>query len=399
MTIDDNEYRPSPNLLQSENGIGFATPSAINRCFRPRRSGLVYDTSLRDQSSLPDCLPSDKHKSDTEQVIQRKRRKLAGDGGRSSHSESSSVKVNYRLLVCIKLSPDKLARLPGFQSGEDSSCTEQNCINVSSQSSSATVKAIAVGFQRAREKYTQSHEGLTKRYSELKKQHDSELAKRNDEIRHFKDSLQENTVLVIEAKRKCQNAQRRNERYEAVRLENANPWKMKADSDNARISQDRQHKEQLDSLHERERQLCESLAKASDELRLLRQRDELQVKEIEKLVHSGAHGSNCECPALKESQERIAELKRERMSLIKACDATYLEKVDAVERAELVEVKFRNLAKERSWWEQKYRSLLVQPPAPSLSHLGLTKKCSEVDSMKSPLLSPPGLEEKKLIQI
>lgn len=374
MTIGDNEYRPSPNLLQSGNGIGFATPSAINRCFRPRRSGLVYDTSLRLQSPLPDCLPLDKDESDTEQVMQRKRRKLAGDGGRSSHSKSSSVKVNYRLLVCIKLSPDKLAKLPGFRSGECSSYTEQNRTNVSSQLSSATVKTIAAAGQRCRGKYTQSHEGLTKRYS--------------DEISHLKDSLQEHTAPPIKAKRKRQNA-RRNERYEAVRLENANLWKMKADSDNARISQDRQHKEQLDSLYERERQLCESLAKASDELRLLRQRDELQVKEIEKLVHADAHGSNFECPALKESQECIAELKRERMSLMKAHDVTYLEKVDAVEKAELVEVKFRNLAKERSWWEQKYKSLLVQPPTPSLSHLGLTKKCSEVDSTKSPLLSPP----------
>lgn len=389
MTIGDNEYRPSQNLFQSGNGIGFATPSAINRRFRPRRSGLVYDISLRDQSPLPNCLPSDKGESDTEQVIQRKRRKLAGDGGRSSHGKSDSVKVNYRLFVCIKLSPDKLAKLPGFQSGEGSSCTEQNRTNVSSQLSSATVKTIAAGRQRCRAKYTQSHEGLTKRYSELKKEHDSELAKRDDEIRHLKDSLQEHTVLLIEAKRKRQNAQRRNERYEAVRLENANLWKMKADCDNARISQDQQHKEQLDSLYERERQLCESLAKSSDELRLLRQRDELQVKEIEKLVHTDAHCSNCECPALKESQECIAELKRERMSLMKARDVTYLEKMDAVEKAELVEVKFRNLAKERSWWEQKYRSLLVQPPTPSLSHLGLTKKRSEVDSTKSPLLSPP----------
>ena len=389
MTIGDNEYRPSPNLLQSGNGICFATPSAINRCFRPRRSGLVYDTFLRDQSPLHDCLPSGKDESDTEQVIQRKRRKLAGDGGRSSHSGSRGVKVNCRLLVCIKLSPDKLVKLPGFQSGEGSSCIEQNRTNVSSQLGSATVKTIAADFQRCREKYTQSHEGLTKRYSELKKQYDSELAERDDEIRHLEDSLQEHTVLLIEAKRKRQNAQRRNECYEAVQLENANLWKMKANSDNARISQDRQHKEQLDSLYERERQLCESLAKASDELHLLRQRDELQVKEIEKLVHAGAHGSNCECPALKESQECIAELKRERMSLMKARDVTYLEKVDAVEKAELVEVKFRNLAKERSWWEQKYRSLLVQPPTLSLSHLGLTKKCSEVDSTKSPLLSLP----------
>ena len=389
MTIGNNEYRPSQNLLQSGNGIGFATPSAINRCFRPRRFGLVYDTSLRDQSPLPDCLPSDKDESDTEQVIQRKRRKLAGDGGRSSHSESSSVKVNYRLLVCIKLSPDKLARLLGFQSGESSSCTEQNRANVSSQLSSATVKTIAAGCQRCREKYNQSHEGLTKWYSELKKQHDSELAKRDDEIRHLKDSLQEHTVLLIEAKRKRQNAQRRNKHYEAVQMENANLWKMKADSDNAQIPQDRQHKEQPDSLYERERQLCESLAKASDELRLLRQRDELQVKEIEKLGHAGAHGSNCECPALKESQECIAELQRERMSLMKARDVTYLEKVDAVEKAELVEVKFRSLAKERSWWKERYMSFLARPPTPSLSHLGLTKKCSEVDSMKSPLLSPP----------
>lgn len=389
MTIGDNEYRPSQNLFQGGNGIGFATPSAINRRFRPRRSGLVYDISLRDQSPLPNYLPSDKGESDTEQVIQRKRRKLAGDGGCSSHSKSDSVKVNYRLFVCIKLSPDKLAKLLGFQSGEGSSCTEQNRTNVSSKLSSATVKTIAAGCQRCRAKYTQSHEGLTKQYSELKKEHDSELAKRDDEIRHLKDSLQEHTVLLIEAKRKRQNARRRNERYEAVRLENANLWKMKADCDNARISQDQQHKEQLDSLYERERQLCESLAKASDELHLLRQRDELQAKEIEKLVHADAHCSNCECPALKESQECIAELKRERMSLMKARDVTYLEKMDAVEKAELVEVKFRNLAKERSWWEQKYRSLLVQPPTPSLSHLGLTEKRSEVDSTKSPLLSPP----------
>lgn len=388
MTTGDNEYQPSPNLLQSGNGIGFGTPSAITRRFRPRRSDLVYDVSSRDQSLSPDSLLSDKDESDTEQVIRRKRRKSAGDEGCSSHSEGSSVNIDYRLLVCIKLAPNKLAKLSSFQSAEGSSCTDKNDIYVSSQVSSATVEAVAAGFKRRREKFNQSHEGLKQQYSELKNRHESELGKRDDEIRHLRKSLQEHTVLLAEARQKSWDAQLQNEQYEDVQLENAQLWKMKAEGDDARMSQDQQHKELLDSLYERERQLHESFTKVSDELRVLQERDKQQVKEVEEPVHASAHNLDCECPTLEEARKYIAELERERVSLMKDRDRTFLEKEDAVEKVQVLDVKYKTMKNERTWWQQKYESLLAGPSTPSLSHLGLTNKYS-VDSTKSHLLSPP----------